>query len=486
VSSSITSSKLLSSTRYTYGWEGTPGSSEAVERVNGVISRRNLAVRRATPVLFSGAETPTSVVWVDGSWRRFTGSAVASGAAVPTLRFLLNDGQTGISEGVYVGVSCVVGNQTSEPQTVSLDLSDNVPTQVTLAPGEIQRVSVGAFATADPYQFVDLALTPKYPRYRWTGTPNASSSESITASGVRTNLVPNPAVATDSATWSYIGNPSPNRIVSAPGFNRPAIRMVRQSSSVSIALAQVPIVPGRRYVLSASINNPTSGQQTTIDGQFLDANQQVVLNVDRFVGSATGMSRIATNSFVAPANAVTLQYRAYRDSGADGDTYVTDYQVEEGMTATAPFSGDTASATPAAILFRELQIQTGSVGTYFDPNTPARTDTVYASSQPVLVTGYQSRRQTAHVFHDVLGGGQDVTLRPASPRSGTLSCLFTSEAEALNCENIHTGTDILTFADSDLPTTGMTYVADGAITRALDSQSRALWTVDIDYREVTP
>lgn len=495
MSSSITSSKLLSSTRYTYGWEGTPGSSEAIERVNGVISRRNLAVRRSTPVLFSGAETPTNVGWVDGNWRRFTGAATAPGLAVPTLRFLLNDGQTGISEGVYVGVSCVVGNQTSESQTVSLDLSDNVPTQVTLAPGEIQRLSVGAFATADPYQFVDLALTPKYPRHRWTGTAVYSVSEEILATQARRNLVQDPAPAGGLGASYGSGATASAAIRDEPAFP--------SKKSWRITWAKGPtdgwnasrafvdeVTPGTQYTFSMYTRGTRGGARVTVE--FIDAQGK---NIDGYnSGPAVTLDPVNPQRIsvtrTAPAGAV--RGTMFFDNGSDvkpgdGDWVETSSMMMEAASAPgAYFDGDTASPTQAAILFRELQIQTGSVGTYFDPSTPARTDNVYASSQPALVTGYQSRRQTQHVFHDVLGGGQDVTMRPASLRSGTLSCLFLTEAEARNCEDIHTGTDVLTFADSDLPSTGMTYVPDGAITRALDSQSRALWTVDIDFREVTP
>jgi hypothetical protein len=107
-------------------------------------------------------------------------------------------------------------------------------------------------------------------------------------------------------------------------------------------------------------------------------------------------------------------------------------------------------------------------------------------TQPLTVDGYQSARQSRHVFNTVIGRAYpDVTLAPATQRRGTLRLVYTTEAAAAACERIHAGTAILTFTDSDLPTAGMTYVVDGSITRQLDPESRFLWTVTIDYQEVT-
>jgi hypothetical protein len=107
------------------------------------------------------------------------------------------------------------------------------------------------------------------------------------------------------------------------------------------------------------------------------------------------------------------------------------------------------------------------------------------TTQPLLVDGYQSARQSRHVFNNVLGRGDpDVALMPASPRNGTLVFIYGTEAEALTCETLHSGIRVLTFADSDLPTAGMTYVVDGQISRRLDPNTLVLWSVSVDFREV--
>lgn len=104
---------------------------------------------------------------------------------------------------------------------------------------------------------------------------------------------------------------------------------------------------------------------------------------------------------------------------------------------------------------------------------------------PIVVVGYESTRASNNVFHQVLGAGTDVTLRPASLRRGKIVCVFATEQEAVDCEALHTGTSVLQFADSDLPLAAMSYVPDGSITRKLDQESY-LWMVEIDYQEVLP
>lgn len=104
---------------------------------------------------------------------------------------------------------------------------------------------------------------------------------------------------------------------------------------------------------------------------------------------------------------------------------------------------------------------------------------------PLFVAGYQSSRTGQSVFNKVLGRSYpDVALVPASPRRGTLRCVFASEADASACERLHALAAVFTFADPDVPTSTMAYVLDGSLTRQLDPETLELWVISIDYQEV--
>jgi hypothetical protein len=104
---------------------------------------------------------------------------------------------------------------------------------------------------------------------------------------------------------------------------------------------------------------------------------------------------------------------------------------------------------------------------------------------PILTQGYSASRASQNVFNDVLGRNYpDVTLMPAGLRTGTLTCLFATEKDAARFEAIHSGTALLTFTDTDLPSAAMTYVVDGSVKRELDPESLTLWLGSVDFREV--
>lgn len=106
---------------------------------------------------------------------------------------------------------------------------------------------------------------------------------------------------------------------------------------------------------------------------------------------------------------------------------------------------------------------------------------------PLLVLGYASKRESRNVVHQVIGRtGDDVTLRPASLRTGTLTMLFANEADALACEQMHAAGAVFTLVDDDLSSTTMLYILAGSLPRVLDDQTRRRWTVAVDFQEVQP
>lgn len=103
-----------------------------------------------------------------------------------------------------------------------------------------------------------------------------------------------------------------------------------------------------------------------------------------------------------------------------------------------------------------------------------------------LVTGYEARRESRTRVHDVIGRWDpDVTLRPAGPRTGTLSiwCADLDAAAALDA--LHKAADVLELADTDRPDIDMSYVVDGSIAVAPEIGTER-WIVSVDYREVLP
>lgn len=108
---------------------------------------------------------------------------------------------------------------------------------------------------------------------------------------------------------------------------------------------------------------------------------------------------------------------------------------------------------------------------------------------PTLVLGFESRRESRNVLIEPIDSGEPyVSLAAPRTRNGTLAYLFDNEADSVACEQLHNSASVITLMDADVSSVNMSYVvpANGSITRTLDPQTRAVWTVTVDYREVSP
>lgn len=153
MSISITTGRVISTTSYVYVWEGTPGSSEAIEQVNGVTTRRNLAVRRASPAVAGDAVAPTTTVAYRGeNWRVF---ARSGSAAFGNYRFGL---ASVVPVGTLIAVSMLLGNDGAAPVTVAVDVGDQNVQPVTIEPGASAYVSSSFAPASTDLQFVDLTM----------------------------------------------------------------------------------------------------------------------------------------------------------------------------------------------------------------------------------------------------------------------------------------------------------------------------------------
>ena len=102
-----------------------------------------------------------------------------------------------------------------------------------------------------------------------------------------------------------------------------------------------------------------------------------------------------------------------------------------------------------------------------------------------MVLGYESVRQSGNKLHAIIDRPDvDVTLKAAGLRTGTLTFGYLTYAAALVCEEMHAQPDVVTLTDDSVPGVAMTYVATGGITTSLDDESRAAWTVAVEFQEV--
>lgn len=127
---------------------------------------------------------------------------------------------------------------------------------------------------------------------------------------------------------------------------------------------------------------------------------------------------------------------------------------------------------------------------------------------PTLIDGYQASRESRNVIHTAVGlAAPSVTIRPAGMRRGTLRMVFSGgsastqyavvdgyiqrvetgsdpEQDSKDAFDAHSGANVFVLRDSTRTTVEMTYVADGAIGRELDSVTRRTWIVTVDYQEI--
>lgn len=106
---------------------------------------------------------------------------------------------------------------------------------------------------------------------------------------------------------------------------------------------------------------------------------------------------------------------------------------------------------------------------------------------PVAMSGYEPSFEVRTIVHTILGREDpDITFRPAGLRSGTLPLEFASEVDAWAAIAVFRTPQVLTLANSNVPSMNMTFVvAAGEIRPELDT-TRTRWTLYVPFQEVTP
>lgn len=106
---------------------------------------------------------------------------------------------------------------------------------------------------------------------------------------------------------------------------------------------------------------------------------------------------------------------------------------------------------------------------------------------PQLITAWETSQDSRNVVHAIIGRADpDVTLKPASTRTGTLEMLFLSASAANTARGILGAGAIFTISDSETWLDGFNFVMSGTISAALEDETRQLWSVTADYTEVIP
>lgn len=105
---------------------------------------------------------------------------------------------------------------------------------------------------------------------------------------------------------------------------------------------------------------------------------------------------------------------------------------------------------------------------------------------PTLVSDYDSSREGRNVIHQIIGRADpDVTLRPASLRTGRLEAIFADEAASLAAAAALATTETATLSDP-ATSVNMTFVLGPSGVQRMPDPSRTVWVLTIDYVEVAP
>ena len=107
---------------------------------------------------------------------------------------------------------------------------------------------------------------------------------------------------------------------------------------------------------------------------------------------------------------------------------------------------------------------------------------------PSQVLGYKADREAQSIIHPILGSpNPDVTLRPASLRSGRLELGFegaTSETASKTAADLLSTAVTFNLVSSDRTSIPMPFVVTGSVTRELEEESRAAWMVSFAFQEI--
>lgn len=108
------------------------------------------------------------------------------------------------------------------------------------------------------------------------------------------------------------------------------------------------------------------------------------------------------------------------------------------------------------------------------------------TTSPITVLSpYAAAYASRNVIHDLIGGGIAVSLVQPRPRSGILSLLYGTEADAIAGAQLHRAETTFTLTEDEPASISMSYVIDGDVEVALDDETLTVWIVSVGFQEVT-
>lgn len=105
--------------------------------------------------------------------------------------------------------------------------------------------------------------------------------------------------------------------------------------------------------------------------------------------------------------------------------------------------------------------------------------------KPRSAPGYESRRESQNIVHQVLGRPDpDITLRPATVRVGTLSLVFDDDLSSAVAESAFAAGGEFVLHHGSSVTIDMLFVVTGGIRRR--RERAGYWVVELEFQETTP
>lgn len=102
---------------------------------------------------------------------------------------------------------------------------------------------------------------------------------------------------------------------------------------------------------------------------------------------------------------------------------------------------------------------------------------------PHSVAGYRAARETRNSVYGTLDGGIGVAYRPAAPRSGTLTLVYPSQADAFAAATL-LGRACPFVYSSSVANVGMRFAVNGTLQLEQDRAIAHVWYLDVPYQEV--